>query len=148
MKKALLRLAFLGYCALMLWLLFGQRLGVYWGGDYWAQVKSNLNLEPMYTLKRFVWVLRNSQNGADVRHAAVNLAGNVLMFIPLGFLLPAVFPRLGRFWRFLGAVAAILVLVEVTQLFALLGSCDVDDLILNTLGVFMGYILWRLIRKT
>ena len=54
------------------------------------------------------------------------------------------FPWLRRFSRCLLVSLGLLALVEVTQLFTLLGSGDVDDLILNLLGVLLGYALFRL----
>ena len=39
--------------------------------------------------------------------------------------------------------AAVMTVVEIIQLFTLLGSCDVDDLILNILGVFIGFIIFK-----
>ena len=37
-------------------------------------------------------------------------------------------------------------LVEIVQLFSKVGSFDVDDILLNTLGVFVGYVLFLLLR--
>ena len=42
------------------------------------------------------------------------------------------------------ASAGLIVCVELVQLVTLLGHCDVDDLILNLIGVSMGYLLWAL----
>ena len=42
------------------------------------------------------------------------------------------------------AGAGIIVLVELTQMLTLLGTCDVDDLILNVLGIWLGERLYRL----
>ena len=69
------------------------------------------------------------------------------MFIPLGFLLPCLWPRLRSFGRFLPAIVAIIVVIELTQLFTLLGSCDIDDLLLNTIGAVIGFGLLRLVDK-
>ena len=66
------------------------------------------------------------------------------MFIPLGFGLPWVYKRLRRFWKTLLTAAGLIVCVELVQLVTLLGHCDVDDLILNLIGVSMGYLLWAL----
>ena len=37
----------------------------------------------------------------------------------------------------------IIVIIELIQLFTLLGSCDIDDLLLNTIGAVIGWLLWR-----
>ena len=44
-------------------------------------------------------------------------------------------------------VTLLIAVVETTQLFTLLGSCDVDDLILNLLGAALGYGIYNRIKK-
>ena len=132
------------YALAMLWLLFGQRLGMPPVASYWESVRWSLNLVPFRTIGEYVKILLDPPMAYLLRHAIINLAGNVAMFVPLGVLLPWVFPWLRRFSRCLLVSLGLLVLVEVTQLFTLLGSGDVDDLILNLLGVLLGYALFRL----
>ena len=135
---------FLLYALLMLWLLFGQRMGQTSSATYWQRLLANLNLQPMDTLWRFWWVLQHSEKPAEIRHAVVNLAGNVVMFLPLGYLTPCIWGKVQKFrWHFLYMVLIILG-IEVLQLFTLLGSCDVDDLILNLVGTTLGYIFWKI----
>ena len=130
------------YTVLMLWLLFGQR----WGTPiYQQQLAENINLVPLVTLKRY-WQLLQGSDGALVRHAFINLGGNVVMFVPLGALLPGVFPRLRKFWKTFFFSGALIVTIEIVQYFTLLGTCDIDDLILNLAGVTLGYLLYRCIR--
>ena len=57
------------------------------------------------------------------------------------------FQRLGRLWKTLLVSAAIIIAVEAIQLVTLLGHCDVDDLILNLIGVTIGYLLYALSEK-
>jgi glycopeptide antibiotics resistance protein len=77
-------------------------------------------------------------------HAWINLLGNVLVFIPLGILLPLFLRKLRRLTRFFMASSAIILSVELVQLFTLRGICDVDDYLLNMVGMFAGFILFRL----
>ena len=130
------------YCALMLWLLF-DRPGSVPGISYWEQVKSNLNLVPFRTLRLFTELLSDHRPHL-VQAAVVNLFGNVLMFVPLGFLLPLTFRKLTGLWKFLLATASLITAVELLQLFTLVGSCDIDDLILNLIGAALGYGLYRI----
>lgn len=130
------------YCALMLWLLFGQR----WGTELYRQnLAENMNLQPFATLQLY-WQLLQGGDGSLVRHAFINLAGNVIMFIPLGFLLPKAFAGLRKFFKVFFLCGLLIVLVEAVQYVTLLGTCDVDDLILNMAGVTLGYILYRCTR--
>lgn len=136
---------FVAYCALMLWLLF-DRPGYVEGIPYWEQVSGQLNLIPFRTLRLFAQLL-DSTRPAYVRAAVVNLVGNVIMFIPLGFLLPRVFPKCATLRRVLPVTAAIIIAVEIIQLFTLVGSCDIDDLILNVLGSALGLRIHSCIKK-
>lgn len=128
---------FAAYCALMLWLLF-DRPGIVSGIPYWDQVAARLNLVPFRTLHLFGSLL-DSARPEYVRAAVINLGGNIVMFIPLGFFLPRVFDAVNNLQRTLLTTAAIITLVEIMQLFTLVGSCDIDDLILNVLGAAIGY---------
>ena len=143
-RKKWLRLLFAAYCLLMLWLLYGQRMGQSSGKPYWTELRDNLLLEPLDTIRRFWWVLRHSTNQAQIRHAVVNLAGNVIMFVPLGIFAPILWKRTGKLGWHLLTMTLIIVAVELTQLFTLLGTCDVDDLLLNLVGTTIGFLLWKL----
>lgn len=136
--------AFLVYGLLMIYLLFGQRMGQLPVGTYWERIRASVNLKPLDTLWRFCWVLSNSTDPAALQHAVVNLVGNVVMFVPLGYLTPCIWGKMQKFrWHFLYMVL-IIVGIEVLQLVTLLGSCDVDDLILNLVGTTMGYLSWKI----
>jgi glycopeptide antibiotics resistance protein len=67
--------------------------------------------------------------------------GNVVLFMPLGFLLPLLEPRLDRRGRMLALGAATSLGIELSQT-AMPGihRADVNDLILNTLGVGLGWL--------
>lgn len=67
------------------------------------------------------------------------LLGNVLMFLPLGFLLPLLWSWF-RWFRVLAAGLACILCIEFLQPFA--GhSFDIDDVVLNFLGVAAGLLL-------
>ena len=78
------------------------------------------------------------------------LIGNVLAFVPLGFLAPI----LDRRWASVVRVLALGLVVSLAIELAQLGwdlftglpwrSADVDDVIVNTAGALLGYALWRL----
>lgn len=144
--QILLRTAFFIYCLLMLWLLFGQRLGAQDYGGYTQQLADNLNLEPLKTIRLYLWLLGKSDSAYLVRHAFINLVGNVVMFIPLGYLLCGVFPKQRKFFMFLLCVTALILIVEGVQYVTLLGSCDVDDVILNLTGAIIGWCIRKWIR--
>lgn len=141
-----LRILFLLYCGGMLYLLFfGSRQAA--SGDYWALVKQNYNLQPFYTIRNYLRVLFYSNSAYLVRHCYINLAGNLLLFIPGGLFLPLLWSSWRKFWRFLFGCLLVLLCIETTQLFTLLGSFDIDDIILNLLGLSIGYALYVLTHR-
>lgn len=141
--KTVVWFAFGAYIALMLWLLFGQRWGMDAPGSYLQRLRENLNLVPLRTIRQYLHAL-TLENAYLVRHAVVNLAGNVVMFVPLGFFLPLVAGPCRKFTVLLLWVLMILLCVELVQLLTLLGSCDVDDFILNVPGTAIGFGIFQI----
>lgn len=141
------RLMFLVYCALMLWLLYGRGRGVNPNIPYWDQVRHNLVLTPFYTIRTFFHIVLRQPNHPEYWLCLTNLIGNLFLFIPAGYLLPRIFNKFRPFWRFFLKGLLILLVVELTQLFSLLGVFDVDDLILNMAGFCIGYFVYFLFRK-
>jgi len=78
------------------------------------------------------------------REAAINIIGNICMFIPTGVILPILYPRLDRFWKVLLAGAGLSFVIEMMQLLLPGSVSDIDDLILNTAGVAIGYGIYKL----
>ena len=72
------------------------------------------------------------------------MALNAVMFAPLGFLLPLIFERYRRWGRTLAAGFLTSLTVELIQLFTFRAT-DVDDLIMNTLGTLVGFLIAKLI---
>ena len=111
---------------------------------YWGQVSAAVNLVPLRTVKLYLRLIRR---GMLTRLAVTNLAGNLILFLPLGAFLPVLFPALRRLWKTLLVCTLVIVAVEISQVLLLLGSCDVDDLILNLVGASAGYGLAKYLHK-
>lgn len=77
---------------------------------------------------------------------AVNVLGNIVIFIPLGFLLPLLQPFFRKFYKATAAGLIISVAIELIQLSGIPCNreCDILDIILNTTGVMSGYLFYRL----
>ena len=77
----------------------------------------------------------------------MNVVGNVVLFIPLGLLVPILF----RSTRNLKAAALLFIrlitYIELLQLITLAGVFDIDDIILNVAGALLGYSIWKVFRK-
>ena len=63
-----------------------------------------------------------------------NLVGNVVVFIPFGFLIPYVLKRGRNFFVMLINAFLFVLGIEVFQLFSAFGAFDVDDILLNCLS--------------
>jgi len=68
---------------------------------------------------------------------------NVVMFIPIGFLLGLGHKR-SIWWKTLLIGMSFSVIIEISQLVLKRGCCDVDDVIHNTLGCMIGYGIYAL----
>ena len=148
MKNAdrIAKITFILYIALMLWLLFGQRVSNDVQGGYWDELSQNINLVPFRTIGGYMDRLYNSAGKLN-HQAVINLGGNVIMFIPLGFLLPFVSDRAKKLKNCFVMTFAVILSVELLQLATLLGSFDIDDLLLNMIGIFMGWMAYIKIHR-
>ena len=78
----------------------------------------------------------------------LNLGGNIIAFVPLGIFMSYLLK--GGRYTFIKTILLGLILttsVEGIQLVTRVGICDVDDMLLNFIGVFIGAVLARLFRK-
>ena len=137
------KLLFSVYCIWMLWLLFGQRIGYAHGENFRDYLAQSVNLSPFKTIGNYIYAMRRTSDRELLRHIVINLAGNVVLFIPLGYFLPLNWNRFRGFLKWLLGVSGIIAAVEVLQMLTRLGSMDVDDLILNLTGAAVGYLIWK-----
>lgn len=132
---------FLFFCyllALTYFLFFAESCGRAPKGREYAY-----NLYPFREIRRF-WVYRERLGTFSV---FANLAGNVIGFIPFGVILPVICPRTKGFWRILILSFEFSLCIETIQLLFKVGSFDVDDLILNTLGGVIGYMVFAVCNR-
>lgn len=83
---------------------------------------------------------REAWNNYSIKNWA-NLLLNIGLFIPLGVLLPLVFPKCGKGLRMLAVSLAATAAVETLQWLRGSGIVDVDDVFANALGAMMGWCL-------
>lgn len=72
-----------------------------------------------------------------------NTVLNIILFVPLGFLLPAIWDKFNSFKNIVIIGIGTTVFIEILQLFNFRYS-DIDDLIANTLGTILGLIIWKI----
>lgn len=83
----------------------------------------------------------------DPREALLNLIGNTTMFLPLGIVWPIVYKKLDTHWKVISAGAGFSLIIELLQLPFYDRVSDIDDLILNTSGFILGYMIFLLVRR-
>lgn len=101
------------------------------------------NLVPFKEITRF-YIYRNV---VGFRAFLANLFGNVLAFMPFGFFMPILRPKLRKWYCMFGMTFLLSLTIEIIQLLTRVGSFDVDDLILNTAGGITGYLLFYIMNK-
>lgn len=103
------------------------------------QMEDNaLRISPIYSTIVFI---ENNVEAGNWRHLIINIVGNIIMFIPFGFL-GFIFPECKNLRYLMTCFLSVIIIVEALQYFSRLGFFDVDDIILNALGVWIGYCLF------
>ncbi len=132
---------FLLYLALLVYFLFFA--------EFFGRTDADLrkypayNLEPFKEISRF-WTYRHR---LGMWAFLLNVVGNVVAFMPCGFFLPIVSRRSRRWYNTLLISAGFSLCVELLQLVSKVGSFDVDDILLNTAGGILGYVIYRIVRS-
>ncbi len=86
------------------------------------------------------------ENGVFNRHFLINFAANIVFFIPFGWL--------GFYHKIFESVIILLLtflfgitMIELTQYFTGRGQADIDDIILNTTGMLIGFLFYKIYHK-
>ena len=135
---------FVGWCLFIIYLLalayflfFAEATG-----RTFSDRTYQYNLILFHEIRRFI-IYRRQLGFAAVM---LNLVGNVIAFVPFGVFLPLLVRRVRSFIKTSLLGFEFSLFVELVQLFSKVGSFDVDDILLNTLGVIGGYALFCLMR--
>ncbi len=109
---------------------------------------SGINLVPMRTIHNYLraYALGN----IHLKFVVINLMGNLAAFAPMAIFLPALFPIQRNILAFFATILLMVGAVEMVQYITHTGSCDIDDLLLNTAGALAMWLLllpWRLYRQ-
>ncbi len=102
----------------------------------------NYNLIPFQTM---VMYMARGTTANTTHWLITNLIGNTVFFIPVGLLYPMVYEK-AKFLRTSLFGFCLTLGIELFQLVTKLGSFDVDDILLNLLGVMIGYGIFKGIR--
>lgn len=116
-----------------------MRIAATWRRDVIFEGLGTANFTPFKTIKMYI-------DYSYKLNSVENLAGNVLVFVPLGFLFPFVAKEGERFFVMLLNAFVFVLGIEVFQLFSAFGAFDVDDILLNCVGASLGFGMYRLIQ--
>lgn len=127
MLKKIYKIIIVPYSLLLLYLMF---LGM---GRF--QYEENLiTVEPVFSTIKFI---QGPNKTIDI---VMIVLGNIIMFIPFGFL-GWMIPELKKLKPLMFGFISCILIVEALQYFTRMGIFEVDDIILNTFGVYLGWIL-------
>ena len=100
------------------------------------------NVEKTVQLVPFTTIYKMFTQVDDFKYFSVNIIGNIFVFIPFGFL-GIVFEKLKKA-KFLFPVFILgICFIEFLQFITKRGYAEIDDVILNTMGVAIGFWIYR-----
>ncbi|MBD3109228.1 VanZ family protein [Bacillus sp. AGMB 02131] len=103
---------------------------------------SSINIVPFHSIGSYLF----SDNKLLRAFAFSNVVGNIVLFVPLGVYLP-LFIQEKSILKNISWIILISTLVEILQFVFKVGASDIDDVILNGLGGFIGIIAYRILLK-
>ncbi|KXH85656.1 VanZ family protein [Chryseobacterium kwangjuense] len=133
MLKKFYKIIIVPYTLFLLYLMF-LGMGRFQYEDH------QITIKPVFSTLEFI------HNSIDPRSILIIVLGNIIMFIPFGFL-GWIFQQLEDLKTLLYSFISTIIIVEALQYFTRMGIFEVDDIILNTFGVYLGWLLRRLIEK-
>ncbi len=107
-------------------------------------VKNGVHKTNLIPFKVLIETYREVFMNGYVEYFLINFLGNIILFIPFGFVIPLLWNVSNRKVIVIGACISFF--IEISQLLLARGT-DVDDLILNTSGVILGLLLYKLLYK-
>lgn len=125
MLKKLYKIIIIPYTLFLLYLMF-LGMGRIQYDDHLLTVK------PVVSTIDFI---KGTVSGQD---AVMLVLGNIIMFVPFGFL-GWIFPKYKQLKYLLMFFVSSIIIVEALQYFTRMGIFEVDDIILNTFGVYLGF---------
>lgn len=104
--------------------------------------KYSFNIIPFSTIKLYINGFINGIVSSKVFFN--NIFGNILAFMPFSIFIPLIFKKVDKYYKLLLIMIPIIVIIELMQFITISGSCDIDDLILNILGITIMYFVSKI----
>lgn len=122
------------YLILLLYFLFFNH---WWNR---SAVDVEMNLEPFSTIKMYLKDFDSIMENKPI----LNLLGNFICLMPLSFFLKYLFEKQNNIFIFLITLLLLSVGIEFMQYLSKTGSFDIDDIMLNSSGALLMYILLKI----
>ncbi len=106
------------------------------------------NVVPFQTLSRYIGFFLKRKDEESFLLAIRNIGGNFLLFMPMGFLLPALFSDMRKFGGVFRVIFLMVLSAEIMQGVLRVGVPDIDDLIVNLAGACVGFLFFGKIYST
>ncbi len=117
---------------------FSALLNITWE-ELVLHIKESTNLIPFKSLVCFFDGIVDGS--VSIRAFVVNIFVNIAAFVQFAFFMPLLFKKMRSLNSFLIFILSTVCEVEILQLLLFTGLCDIDDLILNSLGACAAYAL-------
>ena len=131
------------YVLALAYILFLRSLGADYAWTYPEYLCAMSNFVPLKSI--YVLLTTPVISSAIIKRFLLNFVGNIALFIPWGFLLPIHIEKTRKFIKFALMSLATIVLIEAVQIFSMLGSFDIEDILLNMLGASIGFYCWNVL---
>ena len=105
-------------------------------------VKWFVNLIPFHSIYE-LYIMGLVNGYVSIHYVLLNLLGNLCLFMPFSFFMPLFFKKQRKWYWFVLTVLLSISAVESLQFLFMIGSCDVDDLILNATGAIALYLILK-----
>ena len=147
-NKKYMRILFILYLLLLMKVIIFKypfevmrQIAASWKKEVFWEGLSGANFELFRTIKLYV---RHWDNKGI--NSFGNLIGNIIAFIPLGYLMPRLHKIFENLFLCMATALLFILGIELFQLFSAFGIFDVDDILLNGLGTFIGYLCFVLMK--
>lgn len=132
--KSNMYIYFIIYILLLIYLFFLMPL---YGRN---KIDFGFNIVPFSTIKMYL----NDFNSIKDSKVILNLIGNFICLIPLSFFLKKIFKSQNKIFIFLLTILLCAFSIEIMQYITKTGSCDIDDVILNSSGAIISYFIFKI----
>ncbi|MGL4762723.1 MAG: VanZ family protein [Sarcina sp.] len=110
---------------------------------YSPEFKERISLESINYIP-IVETIKMFQNSRS--SALYQVMGNLIMFVPFGMFVAVLYKKSNSILKVAGISLICTVIIETSQFFGGRGV-DVDDIIINTLGGILGYLIYKVLEK-